>query len=104
MHQTINLTRTNSSDLTTLPPSDNTARPLNLNLSDLSRTDWRTPPPAPLHVYTDASFQLVQCKIAEQIRRALDELVLSGKRFSYEAVLQQDAVRLVSLLRNYWPD
>ncbi|BGP57520.1 hypothetical protein JCM8202v2_005164 [Rhodotorula sphaerocarpa] len=73
------------------PSQYNTARPLNLNLSDLSRTDWRTPPPAPLHVYTDASFQLVQCKIAEQIRRALDELVLSGKRFSYEAVLQQDA-------------
>lgn len=73
------------------PSQYNTARPLNLNLSDLSRTEWQTPPAHPLNVYTDASFQLVQCKIAEQIRRALDTLVLSGTKFSYSAVLEQDA-------------
>lgn len=73
------------------PSQYNTARPLNLNLSDLSRTEWQTPPAQPLNVYTDASFQLVQCKIAEQIRRALDTLVLSGNKFSYSAVLEQDA-------------
>ncbi|GAA5864390.1 hypothetical protein JCM3774_002775 [Rhodotorula dairenensis] len=73
------------------PSQYNTARPLNLNLHDLSRTAWQTPPAQPLNVYTDASFQLVQCKIAEQIRHALDTLVLSGNKFSYSAVLEQDA-------------
>ncbi|GAA5972560.1 hypothetical protein JCM11641_001900 [Rhodosporidiobolus odoratus] len=72
------------------PSQYNTARPLNLNQRELSRTDWRTPAPHPLTVYTDASFQLVQCKTAEQIRRALDELVLSDDAFSYAAVLVQD--------------
>ncbi|BGP50795.1 hypothetical protein JCM10450v2_006721 [Rhodotorula kratochvilovae] len=72
------------------PSQYNTARPLNLNLADLSRTDWRLPTPPPLTTYTDASFQLVQCKVAEQIRRALDTLVLSGSAFSYPAVLEQD--------------
>ncbi|GAA6016750.1 hypothetical protein JCM10207_003240 [Rhodosporidiobolus poonsookiae] len=72
------------------PSQYNTARPLNLNFGDLSRTDWRTPLPPPLTVCTDASFELVQCKIAEQIRRALDTLVLSEHGFSYPAVLDQD--------------
>ncbi|GEM12376.1 zn(2)-C6 fungal-type transcription factor [Rhodotorula toruloides] len=72
------------------PSQYNTAQPLNLNLSDLSRTDWRTPPPHPPTVYTDASFQLIQCRIAEQIRRALDTLVLSNDLFSYPAVLERD--------------
>ncbi|BGO94376.1 hypothetical protein NBRC10512v2_006488 [Rhodotorula toruloides] len=72
------------------PSQYNTARPLNLNLSDLSRTEWRTPPPHSPTVYTDASFQLIQCKITEQIRRALDTLVLSNDSFSYPAVLEQD--------------
>ncbi|GAA5988863.1 hypothetical protein JCM10908_006203 [Rhodotorula pacifica] len=73
------------------PSQYNTARPLNLNLSDLSRTEWQTPDPLPLNIYTDVSFQLVQCKVAEQIRRALDTLVLSGNKFSYSAVLEQDS-------------
>lgn len=73
------------------PRADNTARPLNLNLIDLSRTEWQHPEPLPLNVYTDASCQLVQCKIAEQIRHALDTLVLSGNSFSYSAVLEHDA-------------
>ncbi|TNY19628.1 hypothetical protein DMC30DRAFT_447750 [Rhodotorula diobovata] len=72
------------------PSQYNTARPLNLNLRDLSRTDWRHPAPQPLTTYTDASFQLAQCKVAEQIRHALDTLVLSGNAFSYPAVLEQD--------------
>ncbi|GAA5995967.1 uncharacterized protein JCM10292_004861 [Rhodotorula paludigena] len=72
------------------PSQYNTARPLNLNLRDLSRTDWQTPTPPPPTVYTDASFQLVQCKVAEQIRGALDKLVLSDSAFSYAAVLEQD--------------
>ncbi|GAA5853704.1 hypothetical protein JCM8547_007418 [Rhodosporidiobolus lusitaniae] len=72
------------------PSQYNTAPPLNLNFRDLSRTDWRTPPPQPLTVFTDASFELVQCKIAEQIRHSLDTLVLSDGAFSYPAVLEQD--------------
>ncbi|GAA5947736.1 hypothetical protein JCM10213_002095 [Rhodosporidiobolus nylandii] len=70
------------------PSQYTTARPLNLNFRDLSRTDWRTPAPQPLTTYTDASFEIVQCRIGEQIRRALDALV--GTAFSYEAVLEQD--------------
>ncbi|GAA6053624.1 hypothetical protein JCM3770_001564 [Rhodotorula araucariae] len=72
------------------PSQYNTTLPLNLNLHELSRTDWRVPAAPPLTTYTDASFQLVQCKIAEQIRSALDTLVLSGSAFSYPAVLEQD--------------
>ncbi|GAA5938050.1 hypothetical protein JCM3775_005323 [Rhodotorula graminis] len=72
------------------PSQYNTARPLNLDLRELSRTDWRHPTPKPLTTYTDASFQLAQCKVAEQVRRALDTLVLSGTPFSYPAVLEQD--------------
>ncbi|GAA5916265.1 hypothetical protein JCM8208_001719 [Rhodotorula glutinis] len=72
------------------PSQYNTARPLNLDLHELSRTDWRHPSPKPLTTYTDASFQLAQGKVAEQIRRALDTLVLSGNSFSYPAVLEQD--------------
>ncbi|GAA6038341.1 hypothetical protein JCM8097_003955 [Rhodosporidiobolus ruineniae] len=71
------------------PSQYNTGLPLNLNFSDLSRTDWRTPAPQPLTVYTDTSFELVQSKITEQIRRALDTLVLSDAPFSYPAVLEQ---------------
>ncbi|GAA5892345.1 hypothetical protein JCM6882_003644 [Rhodosporidiobolus microsporus] len=72
------------------PSQYNTALPLNLNFRDLSRTDWRLPAAQPLTVYTDASFELVQIKIAEQIRRTLDTLVISGNGFSYPAVLEQD--------------
>ncbi|GAA5931501.1 hypothetical protein JCM1841_003556 [Sporobolomyces salmonicolor] len=72
------------------PSQYNTARPLNLNFRDLSRTDWRTSTPPPLTVYTDASFQIIQCQIAGQIRQALDNLVLSRNTFSYPAVLDQD--------------
>jgi hypothetical protein len=79
--------------LTPLPFSDNTARPLNLNYCDLSRTDWRTIHPAPLSTYTDASFEIAQCAFAAQVRRALDTLVLSTNAFSYSAVLEQDKVR-----------
>ena len=40
----------------------------------------------------DASYQIVQCRIAEQVRAALDNLVLSEKPFSYAAVRDQDRV------------
>ncbi|GAA5837244.1 hypothetical protein JCM11251_004944 [Rhodosporidiobolus azoricus] len=72
------------------PSQYNTALPLNLNFLDLSRSDWHTPVPQPLTVYTDASFELAQIKIAEQVRRTLDTLVNSGDGFSYPAVLEQD--------------
>ncbi|GAA6020296.1 hypothetical protein JCM11491_005321 [Sporobolomyces phaffii] len=72
------------------PSQYNTARPLNVNLSDLSRTDNQQVDPAPSTVYTDASYQIVQCRIAEQVRAALDHLVLSERPFSYQAVIEQD--------------
>ncbi|ORY84680.1 hypothetical protein BCR35DRAFT_302998, partial [Leucosporidium creatinivorum] len=72
------------------PSQYNTARPLNLNFHDLSRTEWRTPQPAPTNVYTDASFEIAQCAGAEATRRALDTLVLSTEPFSYAKVLEQD--------------
>lgn len=78
------------------PCADNTARPLNLNYSDLSRTEWRTVAPASLSVLTDASFEIAQANFAAQVRRALDELVLSSAPFSYAAVLEQDRVSLLS--------
>ncbi|SGZ02009.1 BQ5605_C033g11180 [Microbotryum silenes-dioicae] len=74
------------------PSQYNTCRPLNLNFDDLSRTEWRTITPPPNHVYTDASFEIAQCELGAQVRRALDELVLSGKPFSYSAVMEQDAL------------
>lgn len=74
------------------PFADNTARPLNLNYSDLSRTEWRTVAPAPPSVLTDASFEIAQAKFAAQVRRALDELVLSSAPKSYVAVLEHDRV------------
>ncbi|GAA5995049.1 hypothetical protein JCM5350_004225 [Sporobolomyces pararoseus] len=72
------------------PSQYNTARPMNLNLADLSRTENRPIEPVPSSVYTDASYQIVQCRIAEQVRAALDNLVLSDKLFSYPAVVDQD--------------
>ncbi|SCZ95053.1 BZ3500_MvSof-1268-A1-R1_Chr11-3g03571 [Microbotryum saponariae] len=74
------------------PSQYNTCRPLNLNFDDLSRTEWRTITPPPKNVYTDASFEIAQCELGAQVRRVLDELVLSGKPFSYSAVMEQDAL------------
>ncbi|SCV73560.1 BQ2448_7486 [Microbotryum intermedium] len=74
------------------PSQYNTCRPLNLNCEDLSRTKWRTITPPAKNVYTDASFEIAQCELGAQVRRALDELVLSGKPFSYPAVMEQDAL------------
>lgn len=79
--------------------TDNTARPSNLNYSDLSRTEWRTINPSPLNVHTDASFEIAQCNIAAQVRRALDVLVLGTLPFSYNRVLDQDRVRASSRAR-----
>ncbi|KAI5474464.1 Zn(2)-C6 fungal-type transcription factor [Pseudohyphozyma bogoriensis] len=72
------------------PSQYNTALPSNLNYSELSRTEWRTPTPAPSSVLTDASFEIAQCKYAAQVRRALDHLVLGEAPFSYTRVLDQD--------------
>ncbi|GAA5885271.1 hypothetical protein JCM16303_005980 [Sporobolomyces ruberrimus] len=82
------------------PSQYNTARPLNLNLADLSRTDPRVPDPAPPTVYTDASYQIVQCRIAEQVRASLENLVLSEKPFSYSTVVDQDRALQAILLSN----
>ncbi|KAM0750228.1 hypothetical protein T439DRAFT_326177 [Meredithblackwellia eburnea MCA 4105] len=72
------------------PSQYNTARPTNLNWSDFSRTEWRTINPHSMSVHTDASFEIAQCNIAAQIRRALDHLVLGTLPFSYHRVLEQD--------------
>ncbi|KAK4704674.1 hypothetical protein P7C70_g1528, partial [Phenoliferia sp. Uapishka_3] len=72
------------------PSQYNTARPTNLNHSDFSRTEWRTINPFPQAVYTDASFEIAQCNIAAQVRRALDLLVNGTQPFSYNRVLEQD--------------
>ncbi|GAA5916616.1 uncharacterized protein JCM6883_007137 [Sporobolomyces salmoneus] len=82
------------------PSQYNTARPKNVNLSELSRTDNRPIEEAQSTTYTDASYQIVQCRIAEQVRAALDNLVLSEKPFSYPAVVEQDRALQVILALN----
>ncbi|GAA5932537.1 uncharacterized protein JCM15063_001253 [Sporobolomyces koalae] len=72
------------------PTQYNTARPRNLNLSELSRTDNIAVEQYPGDVYTEASYQIVQCRIAEQVRAALENLVLAEDSFSYPAVVKQD--------------
>ncbi|CEQ42906.1 SPOSA6832_04777 [Sporobolomyces salmonicolor] len=78
--------------------ADNTARPLNLNFRDLSRTDWRTSTPPPLTVYTAFRqvFENVPDVFAERSTH------IDSPRIAYErACLHEDLVITQALVQVY---
>ncbi|GAA5968667.1 hypothetical protein JCM3765_004155 [Sporobolomyces pararoseus] len=73
-----------------LDPLQCTTPPVsNVNLSELSATEWRLQP-QPRNVYTDGSFEWAKRRVAQVSREAYARLVLQPATFTYEIVLELD--------------
>ncbi|GAA6002401.1 hypothetical protein JCM10207_001101 [Rhodosporidiobolus poonsookiae] len=62
----------------------------NLNIDQLSTTDWRIDP-HPRNVFTDSSFEYAKYCLCRASREVLQKLAQSSSSFTYDTVLELDA-------------